>query len=217
VDFFDDAREAQPIVFLWVLGLSFLLLLVVFRSLVIPLTSILMNLLSVAAAYGILVLVFQGGEDSEPLFGFFAQVDAIEAWLPLMLFAVLFGLSMDYQIFLLSRVKEHWDKSGNTTEAVAHGLRTTGSIITGAALIMVAVFMGFALGSLPAFQQMGLGLAVAVFVDAFVVRTILVPSTMRLLGHANWYLPRFLRWMPKLDFEAPATRHVPVPVEIDER
>ena len=215
VDFFDDARQAQPIVFLWVLGLSFLLLLVVFRSLVIPLTSILMNLLSVAAAYGILVLVFQGGEGNEPLLGLFVQVDAIEAWLPLMLFAILFGLSMDYQIFLLSRVKEYWDKTGDTTEAVAHGLRTTGSIITGAALIMVAVFMGFALGSLPALQQMGLGLAVAVFVDAFVVRTILVPSTMKLLGDWNWYLPGFLKWMPTFDFEAPAAELVPVPVPIE--
>ena len=218
VDFFDDAREAQPIVFLWVLGLSFLLLLVVFRSVVIPLTSILMNLLSVAAAYGILVLVFQNGEENEPLLGLFTQVDAIEAWLPLMLFAILFGLSMDYQIFLLSRVKEYWDKTGDTTEAVAHGLRTTGSIITGAALIMVAVFMGFALGSLPALQQMGLGLAVAVFVDAFVVRTILVPATMRILGDANWYLPGFLKWMPRFDFEAPAheLEPVPVPVEVKE-
>ncbi len=214
VDFFDDAREAQPIVFAWVLGLSFLLLLVVFRSLVIPLTSILMNLLSVAAAYGILVLVFQNGQENGPLLGLFTQVDAIEAWLPLMLFTILFGLSMDYQIFLLSRVKEYWDKTGDTTEAVAHGLRTTGSIITGAALIMVAVFMGFALGSLPALQQMGLGLAVAVFVDAFVVRTILVPSTMRLLGDANWYLPGFLKWMPHFDFEAPARELEPVPIEV---
>ena len=214
VDFFDDARQAQPIVFLWVLGLSFLLLLVVFRSLVIPLTSILMNLLSVAAAYGILVLVFQGGEGNEPLLGLFVQVDAIEAWLPLMLFAILFGLSMDYQIFLLSRVKEYWDKTGDTTEAVAHGLRTTGSIITGAALIMVAVFMGFAAGSLPALQQMGLGLAVAVFVDAFIVRTILVPSTMKLLGDWNWYLPGFLKWMPKFDFETPAHDLEPVPIEV---
>jgi RND superfamily putative drug exporter len=219
VDFFDDAREAQPIVFAWVLGLSFLLLLVVFRSLVIPLTSILMNLLSVAAAYGILVLVFQNGQENAPLLGLFTQVDAIEAWLPLMLFTILFGLSMDYQIFLLSRVKEYWDRTGDTTEAVAHGLRTTGSIITGAALIMVAVFMGFALGSLPALQQMGLGLAVAVFVDAFVVRTILVPSTMRILGDANWYLPSFLKWMPRFDFEAPARElePVPVPIEFDER
>jgi RND superfamily putative drug exporter len=173
-----------------------------------------MNLLSVAAAYGILVLVFQNGQDNEPLLGLFTQVDAIEAWLPLMLFAILFGLSMDYQIFLLSRVKEYWDKTGDTTEAVAHGLRTTGSIITGAALIMVAVFMGFALGSLPALQQMGLGLAVAVFVDAFVVRTILVPSTMRLLGDANWYLPGFLKWMPRVDFEAPARELEPVPIEV---
>jgi RND superfamily putative drug exporter len=178
-----------------------------------------MNLLSVAAAYGILVLVVPNGEGSAPILGLFVQVDAIEAWLPLMLFTILFGLSMDYQIFLLSRVKEYWDRTGDTTEAVAHGLRTTGSIITGAALIMVAVFMGFALGSLPALQQMGLGLAVAVFVDAFVVRTILVPSTMRILGDANWYLPSFLKWMPRFDFEAPAREPepVPIPIEVDQR
>jgi RND superfamily putative drug exporter len=217
VDFFDDAREAQPIVFAWVLGLSFLLLLLVFRSLVIPLFSILMNLLSVAAAYGILVLVFQNGEGNEPILGLFQQVDAIEAWLPLLLFAILFGLSMDYQIFLLSRVKEHYDRFGDTTEAVSHGLRTTGAIITGAALIMVAVFFGFALGELPALQQMGVGLAVAVFVDAFVVRTVLVPSTMKILGEANWYLPSFLRWMPELRFEAEGPQPVPVPIEADER
>jgi RND superfamily putative drug exporter len=220
VDFFDDAREAQPIVFAWVLGLSFLLLLLVFRSLFIPLTSILMNLLSVAAAYGILVLVFQNGEGSDKVLGLFTQVDAIEAWLPLMLFSILFGLSMDYQIFLLSRVKEHYDRWGDTTEAVAHGLRTTGPIITGAALIMVAVFFGFALGELPALQQMGIGLAVAVFVDAFVVRTVLVPSTMKILGEANWYLPSFLKWLPALRFEADAPdaelAPVAVPVEDDQ-
>jgi RND superfamily putative drug exporter len=202
VDFFDDARGAQPIVFLWVLGLSFLLLLVIFRSVVIPITSILMNLLSVGAAYGILVLVFQNGEGNEPLFGLFAQVDAIEAWLPLMLFSILFGLSMDYQIFILSRIKERWDETGDNTESVAHGLRTTGAIITGAALIMVAVFGGFALGDLAGLQQMGFGLAIAVFVDAFIVRTILVPSTMKILGKWNWYLPGWLEWMPKFSFEA---------------
>jgi RND superfamily putative drug exporter len=218
VDFFDDAREAQPVVFAWVLGLSFLLLLVVFRSLVIPLTSILMNLLSVAAAYGILVLVFQNGEGSDPFLGLFTQVDAIEAWLPLMLFTILFGLSMDYQIFLLSRIKERYDKTADTTEAVAHGLRTTGAIITGAALIMVAVFGGFALGELPALQQMGIGLAVAVFVDAFVVRTVLVPSTMKILGDANWYFPSFLSWLPSFRFEVDALEPAPVtvPVEADE-
>lgn len=201
VDFFDDAAEAQPLVFSWVLGLSFLLLLLVFRSLVIPLTSILMNLLSVGAAYGIIVLIFQNGEGSEPLLGFFIQVDAIEAWLPLMLFAILFGLSMDYQIFLLSRIKERYDQTGDNTESVAYGLRTTGAIITGAALIMVAVFFGFALGELAAFQQMGFGLAAAVLVDAFVVRTILVPSTMKILGKANWYFPRWLEWLPAVHFE----------------
>ena len=214
VDFFDDARAAQPVVFAWVLGLSFLLLLVVFRSLVIPLTSILMNLLSVGAAYGLLVLIFQNGEGSDPVLGIFRQVDAIEAWLPLMLFSILFGLSMDYQIFLLSRIKEHHDRTGDNTASVAHGLRTTGAIITGAALIMVAVFGGFALGELPALQQMGLGLAIAVLVDAFVVRTILVPSTMRILGERNWYFPSWLGWLPSFRFEAgsaaPAAELVPV-------
>jgi RND superfamily putative drug exporter len=202
VDFFDDAKGAQPVVFAWVLGLSFLLLLLIFRSVVIPITSILMNLLSVGAAYGILVLVFQNGEGSEPLLGLFAQVDAIEAWLPLMLFSILFGLSMDYQIFILSRIKERHDQTGDNTESVAHGLRTTGAIITGAALIMVAVFGGFALGDLAGLQQMGFGLAIAIFVDAFVVRTILVPSTMKILGKWNWYLPGWLEWMPKFSFEA---------------
>jgi RND superfamily putative drug exporter len=202
VDFLDDASQAQPIVFAWVLGLSFLVLLLVFRSLVIPATSILMNLLSVGAAYGILVLVFQNGEGHAPLLGIFTQVDAIEPWMPLMLFAVLFGLSMDYQIFLLSRIKEAHDLTGDTAQAVSHGLRTTGAIITGAALIMVAVFFGFALGQLAMLQQMGVGLAVAVLLDAFLVRTILVPATMKILGRWNWYFPKFLRFLPHIDFEA---------------
>jgi RND superfamily putative drug exporter len=203
-DFFDDARGAQPVVFAWVLGLSFLLLLVVFRSVVIPVTSILMNLLSVGAAYGVLVLVFQNGADKDPLLGVFTQVDAIEAWLPLLLFSVLFGLSMDYHIFLLSRIKERHDRTGLNTESVAHGLRTTGSIITGAALIMVAVFGGFALGELAPFQQMGFGLAVAIFIDAFIIRAVLVPATMRILGHRNWYLPSWLGWLPNVTFEPAA-------------
>jgi len=129
-------------------------------------------------------------------------VDAIEAWLPLMLFSILFGLSMDYQIFILSRIKERHDETGDNTESVAHGLRTTGAIITGAALIMVAVFGGFALGDLAGLQQMGFGLAIAIFVDAFVVRTVMVPSTMKILGDWNWYLPKWLEWMPKFSFEA---------------
>ena len=215
VDFFDDARGAQPVVFAWVLGLSFLLLLFIFRSLVIPITSILMNLLSVGAAYGILVLVFQNGEGSDPVLGIFAQVDAIEAWLPLMLFSILFGLSMDYQIFLLSRIKERHDQTGDNAESVRHGLRTTGAIITGAALIMVAVFGGFALGDLAGLQQMGFGLAIAVLVDAFVVRTILVPSTMKILGKWNWYLPSFLGWLPSIHFEPGSAEPAVEPVAVE--
>ena len=188
------------------MGLAFILLTIMFRSLVIPLTSILMNLLSVGAAYGLVVLFFQKGvgpdfvKDISSGFGFLA-VDAIEAWLPLMLFSILFGLSMDYQIFLLSRIKERHDKTGNNTESVLHGIRSTGAIITGAALIMVAVFGGFALGELAPLQQMGFGLAIAVFIDATVIRMILVPATMKILGDRNWYLPSWLEWMPEFRFE----------------
>ncbi len=206
VDFFEDVDVFTPIVFVFVLGLSFLLLTVVFRSLVVPVKAIILNLLSVGAAYGMVVLYFQDGvgpafvKDIADFLGFI-QVEAIEAWLPLFLFSVLFGLSMDYHVFLLTRIREHFDRTGDNAEAVAHGLRTTGSIITGAALIMVAVFGGFAAGDLVPLQQMGFGLAVAVFLDATVVRSILVPSTMRLLGNLNWYLPRWLDWLPELDVE----------------
>jgi RND superfamily putative drug exporter len=204
-DFFDISDRYTPIIFLFVLGLSFMLLTVVFRSLVVPAKAIVMNLLSVGAAYGLIVLVFQKG-------GFalgkwvadvsgFQQVDAIEAWLPLFLFSILFGLSMDYHVFLLTRIREQYDKTGNNSESVAYGLRRTAGIITGAAVIMVAVFSGFAAGRLVALQQMGFGLAVAVLLDATVVRSVLVPSTMRLLGDRNWYLPRWLQWLPKLDVE----------------
>lgn len=201
-DFFDVTDTYTPIVFVFVLGLSFLLLMVVFRSIVVPIKAIIMNLLSVGAAYGLLVLVFQKGVGAE-LFGF-TQVEAIDAWLPLFLFSVLFGLSMDYHIFLLTRIREHWDLTGNNAESVAHGLRTTGQIITGAALIMVAVFLGFASGDLVSIQQMGFGLAVAVFLDATIVRSVLVPATMRLLGDLNWYLPRWLRWLPDIHVEGTA-------------
>jgi RND superfamily putative drug exporter len=201
-DFFDVTDTYTPIVFAFVLGLSFLLLMVVFRSIVVPIKAIIMNLLSVGAAYGLLVLVFQKGVGAD-LFGF-TQVEAIDAWLPLFLFSVLFGLSMDYHIFLLTRIREHWDLTGNNAESVAHGLRTTGQIITGAALIMVAVFLGFASGELVSIQQMGFGLAVAVFLDATIVRSVLVPATMRLLGNANWYLPKWLRWLPEIHVEGTA-------------
>ena len=203
VDFFDDVSSFTPIVFVWVLGLSFLLLTVVFRSLVLPIKAIIMNILSVGAAYGALVLVFQEGTGPswvKNIFGF-QQVEGIEAWLPLFLFGVLFGLSMDYHVFLLTRIREHFDKTGDNEASVAHGLRTTGAIITGAALIMVAVFGGFAAGELVPLQQMGFGLAIAVFLDATVVRSILVPAAMRLLGDYNWYLPRWLEWLPRIEIE----------------
>jgi RND superfamily putative drug exporter len=187
-----------------VLGLSFILLTVVFRSIVLPATAIVMNLLSVGAAYGALTLVFQKGVGTGIFnaIGFqFIKTPAIEAWLPLFLFSVLFGLSMDYQVFLLTRIREEYDKTGDNTEAVAYGLRRTAGLITGAALIMVAVFTGFASGRLGPLQQMGFGLAVAVFMDATIVRTVLVPATMRLLGDRNWYLPRWLDWLPQLHVE----------------
>ena len=203
-DFLDIANRYQWIVVAFVLTLSFLLLTVVFRSVVLPLKAILMNLLSVGAAYGALTLVFQKGIG----IGFFNDIgfkfqrtDAIEAWLPLFLFSVLFGLSMDYHVFLLSRIREEFDKTHDNTEAVAYGLRTTAGIITGAALIMVAVFTGFAAGRLGPLQQMGFGLAVSVLMDATIVRSLLVPASMRLLGNVNWYLPKWLRWLPSINVE----------------
>jgi putative drug exporter of the RND superfamily len=202
VDLFDQVGVYTPIVFAYVLGLSFVLLMLVFRSIVVPVKSIIMNLLSVGASYGVLIAVFQWGW--APEFLGFGKVDAIEAWLPLMMFTILFGLSMDYHVFLISRIRERFDETHQNTESVAFGLRSTANIITGAAAIMVAVFGGFALGELVMFQQLGLGLAVAVFLDATIVRTVLVPATMRLLGDANWYLPSWLNWLPDLRVEQPA-------------
>jgi putative drug exporter of the RND superfamily len=159
-----------------------------------------MNLLSVGAAYGLLVLVFQKGY-LHGLLGF-QQTPTIENWIPIFLFCVLFGLSMDYHVFLLSRIREHYDLSKNNAESVAVGLQSTAKIITGAALIMVAVFAGFASGTLVMFQQMGFGLAVAVILDATLVRSVLVPASMALLGDRNWYLPRWLGWLPDLRIDA---------------
>ncbi|MGH2756316.1 MAG: MMPL family transporter [Actinomycetota bacterium] len=198
-DSYDVADTNTPIVFSFVLGLSFLLLMVVFRSIVVPLKAIIMNLLSVGAAYGLIVLVFQEGVGAD-LFGF-QQVESIEAWLPLFLFSILFGLSMDYHVFLLSRIKERFDQTHDNAESVAYGLRTTGGLITGAAAIMVAVFGGFAAGDLAPLQQTGFGLAIAVLIDATVVRSVLVPASMKLLGDRNWYLPRWLEWMPNISVE----------------
>ncbi len=210
-DFLSVADRYQWIVLVFVLGLSFVLLTVVFRSIVLPIKAILMNLLSVGAAYGAVTLVFQKGVGTAIFnaIGFqFQKTQAIEAWLPLFLFSVLFGLSMDYHVFLLSRIREEYDKTGDNAEAVAYGLRTTAGIITGAALIMVAVFTGFASGRIGALQQMGFGLAVAVFMDATIVRTLLVPAGMRLLGDLNWYLPAWLQWLPAVNIEGREPQHV---------
>lgn len=207
VDFFDMTSQYLPIVFAFVLGLSFLLLAVAFRSIVIPIKSIIMNLLSVAAAYGLMVLVFQKGYLAD-LFGF-QQVDTIGAWIPLFLFSVLFGLSMDYHVFLLSRIRERFDQTGDNTDSILFGVGTTSRIITGAALIMVAVFGGFAAGELVMFQQMGFGLAVAVLIDATLVRSVLVPAAMKLLGRWNWYLPKRLKWIPDIGIEGKAQPPVP--------
>jgi len=159
-----------------------------------------LNLFAVGAAYGLLVLVFQKGIAHE-LLGF-RQIDTVEAWVPLFLFSVLFGLSMDYQVFLLSRIKERYDRGDSTTEAVTHAVSSTARLITGAALIIVAVFGGFAMGDLVMFQQMGFGVAVALLIDATIIRSVLLPAAMRLLGAWNWYLPTWLEWLPRIEVEA---------------
>jgi RND superfamily putative drug exporter len=199
IDFNATVDTYTPLIFAFVLGVSFLLLMVAFRSLVVPLKSVILNLLSVGASYGLLVLVFQHGVGNE-IFGF-RQVERIDAWIPLMMFSILFGLSMDYHVFLLSRIRERYDHTHNNIDSVSFGLRSTASMITGAALIMVAVFGGFAMGELSMFQQLGFGLAIAVVIDATIIRTILVPATMRLLGDLNWYFPRWLEWLPRLNVE----------------
>ena len=209
VDFYDITDRFAPIVFAIVLGLSFVLLTLVFRSIVVPIKAIIMNLLSVGAAYGLLVMVFQKGYGAD--FLGFQQSDIIDAWIPLFLFTVLFGLSMDYHVFMLSRIRERYDQTGDNAASVAYGLRTTGGLITGAALIMVAVFGGFAMGDLVGFQQVGFGLAVAVLLDATIVRSVLVPASMRLLGDWNWYLPRGLSWLPDFRVEPEEAVSAPAP------
>jgi RND superfamily putative drug exporter len=203
VDYINSVSDPAPYVFALVLGLTLILLTLVFRSIVVAVTSVLLNLLSVGAAYGLLVLVFQDGFASS-LLGF-TKASTIEAWVPLFLFSVLFGLSMDYQVFLLTRIRERYLQSGDTREAVAHGVASTARLITGAALIIVAVFMGFAMGDLIMFQQMGFGVAVALLIDATIIRSILVPAVMTLLGEWNWYLPRRLAWIPEMHVEGTAS------------
>src|SRR5215218_9196798 len=204
IDESDTMSYWLPIVLTFVLALSFVLLTIAFRSLVVAAKAIVVNLLSVGAAYGLLVLVFQKGVGNE-VFGF-PQVDTIESWVPLFLFAVLFGLSMDYHVFLLSRIRERFGQTGDNRDAIAHGVGSTGRIVTGAALIIVAVFSGFARGDLVMFQQMGFGVAVALLLDATLVRLVLVPAAMQLLGDRNWYLPAWLRWLPEVQVDGPAAR-----------
>jgi len=199
-DLFDIVDRYTPIVFGLVLGLSFIILMMVFRSIVIALKAVVMNLLSVGCTYGLLVLVFQKGvADTLP---FFRHAEVIDAWIPLFLFSILFGLSMDYHVFLLSRIRERFHQTGDNNDAVEYGLRSTAGLITGAALIMVVVFSGFASGKTINNQQVGFGLAVAIFLDATLVRSVLVPASMEMLGRLNWYLPSFLNWLPTLELEA---------------
>lgn len=195
-DFNDSMKSHAPLVFAFVLGLAFVLLLVTFRSIVIPLKAIVLNLLSVAAAYGVLVLVFQDGR-LESLLGF-QSIGGVTSWLPLFLFVVLFGLSMDYHVLILSRVREAHDAGMPTPRAVEHGIRATASVVTSAAIVMVAVFAIFATLGMIDFKMMGVGLAVAVLLDATIVRAVLLPATMTLLGDWNWYLPRWLEWLPRI-------------------
>jgi len=198
-DFNDVMKSHLPIVFAFVLTLAFILLLVTFRSIVVPLKAIVLNLLSVGAAYGILKLVFQDGR----LEGFldYESVGGITSWLPLFLFVILFGLSMDYHVFILSRIREAVDGGMSTDRAVAHGIKSTAGVVTSAAAVMVAVFAIFATLSMLEFKMMGVGLAVAILIDATLVRAVLLPATMKLLGDWNWYLPKKLDWLPRFDHE----------------
>ena len=196
VDFTDHINGTVPYVFAFVLGLSFLLLLVMFRSIVIPVKAIVLNLLSVGAAYGVLVAVFQWGW-GVGLLGM-ESADAIEAWLPLFLFAILFGLSMDYHMLLLSRIKEAYDQGRSNEESVSIGIKLTAGQITSAAAVMVGVFGAFALGREIGLKQFGVGLGVAVLIDATVIRSVLLPASMKLLGDWNSYLPRWLDWLPRV-------------------
>ena len=198
-DWNDAMKSAVPIVFAFVLAFAFLLLLVSFRSVVIPLKAIVMNLLSVAAAYGVVVAIFQWGW-GENLLDFNSN-GGVAAWLPMFLFVILFGLSMDYHVFILSRIREYYDRGLSTEEAVSRGIKSTAGVVTSAAAVMVLVFGVFSLMPLIDMKQMGIGLAAAILIDATIVRGVLLPATMKLLGRWNWYLPRWLEFLPRLEHE----------------
>jgi RND superfamily putative drug exporter len=198
-DFLDTMKSHLPIVFGFVLSLAFILLLVTFRSIVIPIKAIILNLLSVGAAYGLLTFVFQDGH-GEGLLDF-QSVGGIAPWLPLFLFVILFGLSMDYHVFVLSRIREAVDRGMSTEKAVAHGIKSTAGVITSAAAVMVVTFGMFATGHDQSMKQLGVGLAAAILIDATLVRAVLLPATMKLLGDWNWYRPKGLSWLPRLEHE----------------
>jgi RND superfamily putative drug exporter len=198
-DFLDTMKSHLPIVFLFVLSLAFILLLVTFRSIVVPIKAIVLNLLSVGSAYGLLTWLFQDGHGEKALG--FNSVGGITPWLPLFLFVVLFGLSMDYHVFVLSRIRELVDRGMSTDNAVAQGIKSTAGVITSAAAVMVVTFGAFATGSSQDMKQLGVGLAAAILIDATIVRAVLLPATMKLLGKRNWYLPKGLHWLPKFEHE----------------
>ncbi|HEV7526867.1 MAG TPA: MMPL family transporter [Acidimicrobiia bacterium] len=211
VDLADTLGTRLPYMFLAILLLSFVLLTLVFRSLLVPLKAVIMNLLSIGAAYGVIVAIFQNGWLGS-LVGI-GKKGPIEAWIPMMLFAIVFGLSMDYEVFLLSRIKEEYDRDHDNAVAVSHGLAKTARLITAAAAIMICVFGSFVLSDLRVLKLIGFGLAFAVFIDATVVRLVLVPATMELLGDRNWWFPKMLEWLPRIHVEgtAPALASEPAP------
>jgi uncharacterized membrane protein YdfJ with MMPL/SSD domain len=196
-DWTESMTKSAPLVFGFVLLFAFLILLASFRSIVVALKAIVLNLLSVAAAYGLLVILFQWGW-GESLLDFESN-GVITPWLPMFLFVILFGLSMDYHVFILSRIREAYDRGLSNDQAVAHGIRSTAGVVTSAATVMVATFSVFALLPIIDFKEMGIGLAAAILIDATIVRAVLLPATMKLLGDRNWYLPRWLEWLPRLD------------------
>jgi RND superfamily putative drug exporter len=201
-DFASQLTSRLPLIFTFVFGLAFLLMLVTFRSIVIPIKAIILNLFSIGAAYGILVLVFQDGH-GESLLGF-TSIGGVTNWLPLFLFVVLFGLSMDYHVFILSRVRELHDRGVPTDEAVKQGIAATAGTVTSAALVMVGVFAVFITLSFLDFKELGLGLAAAVLIDATIIRGVMLPASMKLLGDWNWYLPGWLEWLPRIGAERDA-------------
>jgi RND superfamily putative drug exporter len=212
VDFLDQAYRYFPWLVAAVLVLTYFLLMRAFRSALLPLKAVILNLLSVAAAYGMLVVVFKWGVGRDVL-GLY-QINQIEGWIPIFLFAMLFGLSMDYEVFLVTRMREEWDRGRDNREAVAYGLERTGRIVTAAAIVMVAAFSGFVAGRIVGLQEFGIGLAVAIFLDATLVRAVLVPSLMALFGRYNWWLPgplaRVVR-VPESPLEQPRRHRLPAP------